>query len=60
MKIIFDSEEQKSLFFQCAGMCPSALGFEDDDAQRCWEKEICTECWERSGIEIEVKYDEID
>lgn len=56
MKIIFDSEEQKEAFFEhvVADYCPSIFG---SDASTCFENDSCDNCWEKCGIELEVKCD---
>ena len=55
MKIIFDSEEQKNqvVGFLKHDYCPSEFGFRD----ACDDDYTCYECWEKCGIEMEVKSD---
>lgn len=64
MKIIFDSHEQKEKFLNaisdCFGECPSYFGFTNRVGIRnghCLPStdDDCHKCWERCGIEFEVK-----
>ena len=66
MKIIFDNEEQKDRFFEMivrSDYCPESTPlFELHNHEKCTcddldEECSCKECWENSGIEIEIKED---
>lgn len=54
MKIIFDSEEQKKAFFEyvVVDYCPSIFGLDRKDVCNGY---LCDDCWEKCGIELEVK-----
>lgn len=56
MKIIFDTEEQKSEFFKSTLSCPVNLGFDNPKDVNC---EIggrkCERCWKAAGIKVKVK-----
>lgn len=59
MKIIFDNGEQKNHLIDT--LCPYDVNLDIDEV---WCAELanerfmeCVECWERSGIEMEVKDD---
>lgn len=61
MKIIFDSEEQKTKFIHYISFtCPKELdeNLRDKADDECDAYPLCTECWETCGIEMEVKEDE--
>lgn len=56
MKIIFDSEEQKTLLMDAR--CPTDVNAMLDDSKYedvCKHMENCRDCWKNSGIELEVK-----
>lgn len=58
MKIIFDSDEEKEAFIK--DRCPTDIlkilgDIECDGYDVCG---VCEECWEKCGIELEVKKDE--
>lgn len=55
MKLIFDNKEQKRMFFEDLMGCPGRFGYKE--VTNCNFKDsndICSECWENCGIEIEV------
>ena len=58
MKFIFDSEEDKEDFIK--DRCPTdilkSLRDIERDGYDCYD--TCLECWEKCGIELEVKKDE--
>ena len=63
MKIIFDNEKQKDRFFEMivrSDYCPESTPlFELHNHAKCpgndFDEECsCKECWENSGIEIEI------
>lgn len=60
MKVIFDSEEEKTRFLtQMAAMfCPSDISVDLVDNSSCMSnvgQTFCYTCWERCGIKFEVK-----
>lgn len=65
MKIIFDNEKQKQKFLEVLAdsenKCPAYCNFEElKISNDCTPatKDNCAKCWERCGIEYEVKSDE--
>lgn len=54
MKIIFDNEEEKQELIHY--VCPSVLSryLKDIGTEDC-ENGSCHECWEKGGLEMEVK-----
>lgn len=59
MKIIFENEEEKKAFRDMIadedGICPGQIGLCQDYPCLGPNPKICSECWENSGIETEVK-----
>lgn len=59
MKIIFDNEKQKNDCVYC--LCPHDVNSDiyEDWCPTLMDKNYmdCSECWERSGIEMEVRDD---
>lgn len=64
MKIIFDSEEQKRQFIKLAlgdimtDFCPGCLGLNESYIGCMGNTGKCEECWDESGLEMEVKINE--
>ena len=60
MKIVFDSEEEKKTFCSGSDLCPSYFGYKDLEFEECREVVFsndcakCIECFERSGMKLEV------
>ena len=57
MKVIFDSEEEKEYLVNAR--CPGGISKDLHDSgydDHCYD--TCLECWEKCGIELEVKKDE--
>lgn len=55
MKIIFDDEKQKRIFFSDLMGCPGRVGYKEDE--RCDFMDVddlCYYCWLNCGIDIEV------
>lgn len=56
MKIIFNSEEQKGKFIN--SLCPEEVGLKNDEYCLDGVKTTCSQCWEKSGLEYEIKNEE--
>lgn len=60
MKIIFDSEEQKNAFMRIGlgdiitEYCPGTLHLHESNDGCCGNNGTCKECWDKSGLEMEV------
>ena len=53
MKIIFDSEKEKQQFYN--DNCPGDVGLMENHNIYCSD---CSQCWEQSGLDYEIKNEE--
>ena len=53
MKIIFDSEKEKQQFYN--DNCPGDVGLIENHNIYCSD---CSQCWEQSGLDYEIKKEE--
>lgn len=61
MKIIFDSEEEKTKFLNgMASMyCPDDIGVGLANSNDC-DADTCEDCWRNCGLDCEVRKEEVE